>query len=539
MVFGCCCKASTLLKLWALSGVAVALLAGLYTKELGIFRENLSGVQWVNWIGEFACGQSIAIERPKSTEELQSAVRRWSSVRAGATGHSFNFMGCPASSEGAVVDMGEFKGVKVDLTPYSGKYGHVMHYVTAEAGLKMGNLQNALFARGLTLRVPPGNSAYTLGGCIATGCHNLGQSHAQDLLAVTFAMHNGTIREVTRQDPDFYAAAVSLGRLGIILSATLEVHPYRSLLWEAEQIDMPTVPEILKILQNMTKRQTSQETVGNKLVFYLATKVMMMEHWVSAGRAANVEEVEQPLKPYLNTQPFRVGQGGLSSALAAARRFCFQSTPLEVLSAMQVPAETGFRALHSSPLLKGVRQALGWQHSPENRGEGTSRPSGNQYTWAGWIDEVMNLGMGLRHVEVIFPLEPMETAAKCLEAVLAHKHLAWWRLNVRTQSAEGFYLSSTHSFSPPESLKKDFFLRVDFVAPGSLLDMPSGEASLTTQLRQVCPGWRKHWGKGLFATSAEERWGNPEAFLEVAARWDPEGKFRPRASPSWLEPARG
>jgi len=151
----------------------------------------------------------------------------------------------------------------------------------------------------------------------------------------------------------------------------------------------------------------------------------------------------------------------------------------------------------------------------------------------------MNLAMGLRHVEVIFPLEPVETAAKCLEAVFAHRHLAWWRLNVRTMAAEGFYLSSTHSFNPREFLKDVFFLRVDFVGPGSLLDMPSGEASLTAQLRQVCPGWRKHWGKGLFATSAEERWGNPEAFLEVAARWDPEGKFKPRASPSWLEPARG
>lgn len=536
MACGCCCKASVLLKLWTLSGVVVALLAGLYTRELSIFRENLSGVQWVNWIGEYGCGPSVAIERPKTAEELQAAVKRWPSVRAGATGHSFNFMGCPGGPKGAVVDMGEFVGVNVDLTPYSGKYGHVKYYVTAEAGIKMGNLQNALFARGLTLRVPPGNSAYTLGGCIATGCHNLGQSHAQDLLAVTFVMHNGTIREVTRQDPEFDAAAVSLGRMGIILSATLEVHPYRSLLWEAEQLEMPAVPEILKTLQNMTKRMTSQETVGNKLVFYLATKVMMMEHWIPTGRGANVEEAEQPLKPYLNTQPFRVGQGGASRALDAARRFVFESTPLGVLSAMQVPAEEGFRALHSSPLLSGVRQALGWQHSPENRGEGTSRPSGNQYTWAGWIDEVMNLAMGLRHVEVIFPLEPMETAAKCLEAVFAHKHLAWWRLNVRTMAAEGFYLSSTHSFNPPDSLKEFFFLRVDFVGPGSLLDMPSGEASLTAQLRQVCPGWRKHWGKGLFSKSAEERWGNPEAFLEVASRWDPEGKFVPRASPSWLRP---
>jgi len=426
--------------------------------------------------------------------------------------------------KGAVVDMSGFVDVKVSSLG-GGRYS-----VTGQAGIKMGNLQNALFARGLTLRVPPGNSAYTLGGCLATGCHNLGQSHAQDLLAITFVMHNGTVREVKRGDPDFDAAAVSLGRLGIILSVTLEVLPYRSLLWEAEQIEMPAVPEILTILENMTKRMTSQETVGNKLVFYLATKVMMMEHWIPTGRAAVVDEGGEPLLPYLNTQPFRIGQGMLSEALDATRRFLFGAIPLPVLSAMQVPAEAGFRALHSSPHLAVVRQALGWQHSPENRGEGTSRPTGNQYTWAGWIDEVMNLAMGLRHVEVIFPLEPKDTAAKCLDAVFAHRHLAWWRLNVRTMGSEGFHLSSTHSLGE----ERVYFLRVDFVGPGSLLDMPSGEASLTAQLHEVCPGWRKHWGKGLFSSSAEERWGDPASFIKVASQWDPEGKFKSKASPSWL-----
>jgi len=175
---------------------------------------------------------------------------------------------------------------------------------------------------------------------------------------------------------------------------------------------------------------------------------------------------------------------------------------------------------------------LGWQHSPEARGEGTARPTGSQYTWAGWLDEVMNLIMGLRHVEVIFPLEPRDRAARCLDAVFAHRHLTWWRLNVRTMKSEDYLLSSTHS---PGGSAPVTFLRVDFVGPGPLLDLPSGEASLTSRLRRDCPGWRKHWGKGLFKTSSEERWGDPKAFLEVAARWDPEGKFLPLGSPSWLK----
>lgn len=503
-----------------------------------MFRLNSAGAEWVNWIGEFSCGPGVTIERPTSLSELQSAVKKHSSVRAAATGHSFNLFACPADEKkGAVIDMTAFKSVEVVVPPRAKcedcADGEPFE-VKAEAGLKMGQLQNTLLARGLTLRVPPGNSAYTLGGCIATGCHNLGQSHAQDLLAVTFVLHNGTLREVKRGEPDFDAAAVSLGRLGIILSATLEVLPYRSLQWSAEQLPMPKPDGIWKILKNMTARQVSRETVGNKLVFYLATEVMMMEHWIPTGRALKVEAAPEPLKPYINPQGFRLGQGAFSSALATARQLGFGLTPPWLLGLLQIPAEMGFRGLHSSPLLAGVRKVLGWQHSPEARGEASVRPTGNQYTWAGWIDETMNLFMGLRHVEVIFPLEPKEQAIKCLNIVIEHKHLAWWRLNVRTQRSEGFWLSSTHA-SSEEVAKGSVFLRVDFVGPGALLDMPSGEASLTARLHADCPGWRKHWGKALFTTSLEERWGEPETFMKAAARWDPSGKFKPKSSPKWLD----
>lgn len=407
--------------------------------------------------------------------------------------------------------------------------------VVSEAGITMGELQNTILARGLTLRVVPGNPAYTVGGCIATGCHNLGQSHAADLLELSVVMHNGTVRNIGRTDPDFAAAAVSMGRLGIILNVTLEVLPYRPLQWYAEQLPVPSTPEIINILEGMTQKQESRETVGNKLVFYIATGVLMMEHWIPLGRSALQHSSEAgpppaglPLDPYVNPQSFRIGQGALSIFGAAFRRLVFDVIPKPVLSALQVPAEAAFRGLHTSPLLKHVRSTLGWQHSPENRGEGQDKPRGHQYTWAGWIDEVTNLIMGLRHVEVIFPIEPKDKAAKCLEAVFAHKHLAWWRLNVRTMRSEEFFLSSTHSND------RVTFLRVDFVGPGALIEQNSGGASLTSQLRRNCPGWRKHWGKGLWEHSPDDKWGDPEAFRAVAKRWDPGSKFRPRDFPSWL-----
>jgi hypothetical protein len=522
-----------------LIALLVAAVSKVYQSELEMFRKGEQGSEWVNWIGDGGCGPDVVTERPRTTEELQGVVRKHKAVRAGATGHSFNPFVCPADAQGnpapgAVVHMMHFREATVQVLE-GGRYS-----ATVGAGMKMGNFQNVLLQRGLTLRVPPGNSAYTVGGCIATGCHNLGQSHAQDLLGLNIVTHDGAIRHIQRGDDDFMAAAVSVGRLGVILNVTLEVHPYRSLLWKAEEVPVQSTPEILDTLHDMTKRQTSQETLGNKLVFYLQSGVQMVEHWIPTGREMNVAEgVEEGghhhfhIAPYQNRQPFRVGQGPLTRAYAVAREAFFKASPTIVLDKLQLLSEMLFRGIHSSPMLSKVRKALGWQHSPESRGEGSDfkNPTGLQYSWAGWVDEFFNLAMGLRHVEVIFPIEPREQATKCLEIVFAHKHLAWWRLNIRTQLSENFHISSTYT---PKGSKPVYFARVDFVSPGAQMDLPTGEASMTEQLHKDCPGWRKHWGKGLFGSSAEEQWGDAKAFKEVVTRWDPSGKFQARASPKWL-----
>jgi FAD/FMN-containing dehydrogenase len=223
----------------------------------------------VNWIGEYSCGSSVAIHRPKTLLELQKAVRESKNVRAAATGRSFNPFVCPKDNAGSVIDVREFKHAEI-LQLGDGRYA-----VTAEAGIEMGQLQNLLLANGLTLRIPPGNPGYSWGAVVANGCHNLGQSHAEDYLAVTFVTHDGSVREVNRGDTDWLAAGMSQGRLGVILNATIEVLPYRSFKWSAEQFDIPNMEGIIEGVDNLGKNVTSTEqtsaerevATGNKLVF--------------------------------------------------------------------------------------------------------------------------------------------------------------------------------------------------------------------------------------------------------------------------------
>lgn len=152
---------------------------------------------------------------------------------------------------------------------------------------------------------------------------------------------------------------------------------------------------------------------------------------------------------------------------------------------------------------------------------------GNQYTWANLIDDSANFILSLRHVEVVFPLEPRERAVKCMDIFYKYSHFYWFRSYIRMMPGDKHYLSTVHG--DPDT----WFVRVDFVTPAKILERD--EAQFTADLHASCPGWRKHWGKSLWTTSAEEPWGDFEAFSAVAKRWDPERKFRPVDWPAWAE----
>jgi len=359
------------------------------------------------------------------------------------------------------------------------------------------------------------------------------------LVDITFVLHDGTVHTIRRDEPDWLAAAVSHGRLGVIYQVTWLVLPYRQFQWSMESFDVPDVPGVLQAAHDLATNATSKEKgtgdkdlfTGNKIVLYLATGVMLKEYWNAQGRSGNVIDGDTtPLKPYNNSMMFRLGQGPFSSFIKAVLRFPFSIAPLWAIRLAQKPCEHIFRAMHTSTALQVVRQAVGWQHSPQSRGDMSARPTGHQYTWAGWLDEAMNFVMSLEHMEVIFPVEPKEEAQKCLEIVFAHQHLMWWRFNIRVMMSEDWYLSPV---SLPDRPRQPM-VRVDFIMPSALLDQPMGAASLTAKLHHGCKGWRNHWGKGLHEAFSDMRFGSPEKFAEVASRWDPHGKFRPMNLPAWL-----
>jgi len=386
--------------------------------------------------------------------------------------------------------------------------------------------------------VPPGNSAFTVGGCVVTGCHNLGRSLSSDVLEIDIVTHDGQIKTVKKADPDFLAAAVMMGRMGVMWRAKIQLLRHRSMKWATYHSDMPSPETMVSKMASFASRLGEPEAIIDKLVIFVMSGKMVQEHWsnVPSNNQAIPAGTTYEMPRYDNRQIFRLGQGGPMSSWISAGQTCFFSlTPSWMLLRVQAAAEALFKGLHTSESLSVVRSLLGWQHSPDGRGEVHQKPKGYLYTWAGWLDEVVNLMMGLQHVEVIFPLYPLEQASKCIETVLEFKHLAWWRLNIRAMGAESFYLSSVHGTAAANSTNKTAtaFLRVDFVTPQRLLQ--ASEPALTEKLHRVCPGWRKHWGKSLFTQDKHNAgWGDAAAFATVARKWDPKGKFCPRDLPDWV-----
>ena len=172
---------------------------------------------WSNWAGTQRC-DPVAIERPKSAREVQSAVRRAiaanRTVRAAGSGHSFS--AC-VPTDGTLIELGRLDRVlDVDGTA-----------VEVEAGITLAQLNVALAERGLALPNLGDIDAQSLAGALATGTHGTG-ARLQNLSAQVEAMDlvdgHGERRRIDGGDL-LRAARVGLGSLGVVTSVTLRCVP--------------------------------------------------------------------------------------------------------------------------------------------------------------------------------------------------------------------------------------------------------------------------------------------------------------------------
>lgn len=174
-----------------------------------------------NWAQNARVGSRQQLHQPRSEAELQQLLRS-NPGRVRVTGSRL--------SPGRMLSV-EPDDLLIDLSEMSGLLAQDDNSVTVAAGTTLNDLYIQLTAMDRMLHASPGVIAVQkLAGAMATGTHGQGMNQsslADEALRIRMVLADGSVREFVRGEPDFPAAQVTLGALGIVTAVTLRTQPYR------------------------------------------------------------------------------------------------------------------------------------------------------------------------------------------------------------------------------------------------------------------------------------------------------------------------
>lgn len=176
----------------------------------------------VTWTREsYRCADYVEVDH---LDALRRAVAGAQRVRCIGSGHSL--MGCIVPpTGGTLIDVRGLSRFELPADPPAGPDS--VATVTAEAGVRLDVLTDALAARGWALSILPAQATVTVGGAISLGSHNTAH-HSPAVLAdeVEAIEAVDAAGDLVRFGPDeLPAARIGLGALGAIHRVTLRVIP--------------------------------------------------------------------------------------------------------------------------------------------------------------------------------------------------------------------------------------------------------------------------------------------------------------------------
>src|ERR1700759_2112856 len=177
---------------------------------------------WQNWAGT-ASADPVRRSWPRSAEDIGRAITAAAkdglTVRALGSGHSFT----PAAAA---------SGVAIDLSSWAGIIGTHLDsgLVTVRSGTTIRELNAALGTLGLAMPNLGDIDAQTVSGAISTGTHGTGAGLgglATQVAGLELVLADGSVVSCSAAErPDLFPAArVSLGRLGVLSTVTLQCVP--------------------------------------------------------------------------------------------------------------------------------------------------------------------------------------------------------------------------------------------------------------------------------------------------------------------------
>lgn len=180
---------------------------------------NLPVKGWTNWSGNQSAPDAKLLQ-PHNESELKDILLNASGpIRMVGAGHSFTPI---VTTSGTVINLDNMGGI-VGVDPKA-------HMATLRAGGRLKALSEELDTQGFAFRNLGDINVQSLGGAIATATHGTGERLgclSSEITAVRIMSADGSIIEGSREEnPDIlHAAQVSMGALGVLLEATVNICP--------------------------------------------------------------------------------------------------------------------------------------------------------------------------------------------------------------------------------------------------------------------------------------------------------------------------
>jgi alditol oxidase len=169
----------------------------------------------VNWAGTHAY-RATRIHRPSTVAELQEIVAGAPRIRVLGSRHSFNDIADSA-------ELVSLEGLRADTV-----VDRERMTVSVGAGVRYGELAEALNAEGVALHNLASLPHISVAGAVATATHGSGDANGNLATAVAglqLVTSDGELIDVARGDPDFDGFVVGLGALGAVVRVMLDVEP--------------------------------------------------------------------------------------------------------------------------------------------------------------------------------------------------------------------------------------------------------------------------------------------------------------------------
>tara|TARA_B110000046_G_scaffold169398_1_gene188491 strand:- start:7623 stop:8936 length:1314 start_codon:yes stop_codon:yes gene_type:complete len=201
-------------------------------------EQNKNGT-WVSW-NENVTYKYKSLYKVTSETELQEVIAKSEKIR---------IFGTKQSS----ADIASGAATLVDITAYNKilSYNDSEHTITVQSGLILGELLDAIEAKGWCIPCLPDINTITIGGALATGTHGTsGKLLGEYMTSCSLVLADGTLRKINTEDKYIDAVRVSLGVLGVMSEITFKCEPIYTLhIKEGPEADNKWLPKIKERLQ--------------------------------------------------------------------------------------------------------------------------------------------------------------------------------------------------------------------------------------------------------------------------------------------------